>query len=234
MKNTSVDKLVMLLSTDWFFDYWSAIGLSSKDENRRLLQKKCQDIVQQQIMIDVKEYWLTSFTESRIEKTVAKFLDAVKSCGLGNFFLNRVNALLENRNDLLLDVDTAWLLGSITELIISGTVINDMDEFAPMIKEKIASIWMECDLGGMDFSELCLNSESTWDQYIRGVTPDLPTMVADYVAVEITGKDRFLLFWDRVGKSLPSAQKVNLLNGYKSAAYELSGQKFVPPSWMEI
>jgi hypothetical protein len=43
--NPRIDKLIMLLSTDWFLDLWPMIGLRTILERGKLcLQKGCRDI----------------------------------------------------------------------------------------------------------------------------------------------------------------------------------------------
>jgi len=43
----SVDYLVMLLSTDWFFDHWPAIGIAMKKQTKAHLQNGCRSIIKQ-------------------------------------------------------------------------------------------------------------------------------------------------------------------------------------------
>jgi hypothetical protein len=63
------DKVIMLLSSDWFFPYWDRIGLRIDDDKKKeSLHHGCRKIVEQ-FMSNAKEYWHISFAPGRVERT---------------------------------------------------------------------------------------------------------------------------------------------------------------------
>jgi hypothetical protein len=64
MEKMMVDKLVFLLSTDWFKPYWSGIGIDIDEAAKTSVQQGCREIVAQ-ILSGTKSYYLASFSDDR-------------------------------------------------------------------------------------------------------------------------------------------------------------------------
>jgi hypothetical protein len=161
MRSYELDKLVMLLSADWFFPYWDLIGIFTKDKRKSLLREGCREIVRQ-IMSNATQYWHTNFSEARVKDTRA-ILDALlKRCELEEVTVNRITGLI-SREDSPVDEGTRWLLVSMTEQLLDGSITAPLDT---AITEGLRREWEELqNLDEIDFEGSCLNSASVWDRY---------------------------------------------------------------------
>src|SRR5712691_1758585 len=121
MRENRIDKLVMLLSTDWFSEYWSTIGLFLMAQKKILVQIGCREIVQQ-ILSGAKEYWSTSFSKERIEKTISMFQSMLEHSDIEKSTRERMNELISGKEESSLDTRTAWLLRSITQMIVTNSL----------------------------------------------------------------------------------------------------------------
>ena len=63
MESFELDRLVMLLSADWFVPYWQLIGIFTDNKRKSLLRDECREIVPQ-IMSGATQYWYTDFSET--------------------------------------------------------------------------------------------------------------------------------------------------------------------------
>ena len=100
-------------------------------------------------------------------------------------------------------------------------------------KNAIQVLWCSDGLDDVDFEQLCLKSTDPWDTYIRSLTPDLPTMLFDYLS-ELVGAidDRFLSLWARIVKTMPAEDISRIRGSYLEAARKAIDPGFVLPSWM--
>ena len=73
------DKFIMLFSTDWFFDYWSVLGVAFTPENKIRFQHGCQGIVRDMVG-DAAEYWLIHFSNERVRRTLSLLQDLLIEC----------------------------------------------------------------------------------------------------------------------------------------------------------
>jgi len=78
-------------------------------------------------------------------------------------------------------------------------------------------------LDEIDFTKCCLNSASTWDQYLRNATPDLPAMLA-YNLSAIASDSKFEVLWGFINVNLTAKQRYELLSWYRSRGQSLTGE----------
>ena len=219
MPSYELDKLVMLLSADWFFPHWHLIGIFTTDKRKSLLREGCRELVRQ-IMSTAKQYWETNFSEARVKDTRAMLDALLKRCELEEVNANRITGLI-SREDSHVDDGTRWLLVSMTEQLLDGSITAPLDT---AIKEGLRREWHELqNLDEIDFEERCLNSASMWDRYLRNATPDLPAMLADYVSA-IASKSKFDVLWGFITVNLTAKQRHDLLSWYRSTGQSLTGE----------
>ncbi len=223
MRENRIDKLVMLLSTDWFSEYWSTIGLFLMAQKKILVQIGCREIVQQ-ILSGAKEYWSTSFSKERIEKTISMFQSMLEHSDIEKSTRERMNELISGKAESSLDTRTAWLLRSITQMIVTNSLGDRSPRLDPAIREILVNAWAK-QANTIDFQGLCLGSKSQWDEYIRSLTPDLRTYLPDYVSAEIIGQNKFASLWSTIKNNLTPKQRTELLGVYRSAGQSLTGQE---------
>lgn len=224
MKEGNLDKLVMLFSTDWFLPYWFRLKISMKADKQALFQQGCRDIIRQ-IMSGAKEYWHVSFAEERLKETYCMFEALLQKCEADTLTIDRINALIEGVGIPQMDEATGWLVLTITEQLLGGSLTEGRPLNAT-VRDAIENMWKMVnrpDFRDVDFARLSLDSRSNWDGYIRSITPDLPTRLSDYVSGLAT-KNKFELFWGAINAHLSSGERRELLNWYRSAAEALTGE----------
>ena len=227
MRDNTSDQLIMLLSADWFFCYWPAIGISADERTRLFLAHGCRDIVRQ-IVFGVEEYWLTSFSKGRIQQTQSSFHNLLSASGLQQSTLNKIDLLLSGRTESNLDEKTAWLLGSIAEMLAADSLGTQAEHLAPHIKATVIEAWKRNNASSVDFESLSLKSDSGWDQYLRTLMPDLPTYLADYASSVVAGQSLDAL-WNVITANLGSRQTEQLIDWFASVSQNLTGEKIPLP-----
>lgn len=219
MRSSELDKLAMLLSADWFFPYWDLIGIVTKDKRKSLLRDGFREIVRQ-IMSTATKYWDTSFSVARVKESRAMLDALLNRCDLEEVAANRITGLI-SREDSPVDEGTRWLIVSMTEQLLDGSITAPTDA---AITEGLRRQWNELrNLEEIDFKECCLNSASMWDRYLRDATPDLPAMLADYASV-IASNSKFDVLWGFINLKLTAKQRHELLSWYRSTGQSLTGE----------
>jgi hypothetical protein len=166
------------------------------------------------------QYWETNFSVARVKESRAMLDALLKRCDLEEATANRIAGLISGE-DLQVDEGTRWLLVSMTEQLLDGSITASLDT---AITEGLRREWDELqNLDEIDFKGCCLNSASTWDRYLRNATPDLPAMLADYVSV-IASNSKFDVLWGFINVNLTAKQRHELLNWYRSTGQSLTGE----------
>jgi hypothetical protein len=227
--DSKVDKLIMLLSTDWFFPYWSAIGLYMDDEGRRSLQGKMRDIVRD-LMSGATEYWLISFSKERITRTQQLLYSVLQRVGVAPVSADRIRQLIGEAPQSSLDDRTAWLLRSITEMLFEGALDDENKRLDPAIKQVVVEGWSKHESVDIDFEGLSGNAHSAWDRYVASLTPGLPTYLPDYVSVHLVKRNQFDSLRDFLATALTRKQQTELMAWYGSIAQSLTGEPVILPS----
>jgi len=173
--DTMVDKAAMLLSTDWFVPYWSVIGIDA-DKEKRCVQSGCRDIVRR-VVGDAGDYYLIDFSHDRIERTREDFRLLVRSCKLGETAATRVDELAANKSGRDQLEKTAWLFRSLYDELLEDGELDQ--KIKPVLSRSRSKFSFANEL---NFEEMCLRSTTTWDGYIRSLTPDLPASLAHLVS----------------------------------------------------
>lgn len=212
--DVTTDWLVLLLSTDWFFEYWRLLGADLPDAEKLVIQQKCRKVAMQ-IMADAagKDYYSTIFSQERLERTRQLCKEAV---GNEHLFeqLKRQFATVDT------DEGSAWLLQMVTEDIINDNLYTSLD---PATVEFIRNVWSKSDVDSEELHDRCLESSSEWDLYTKSLTPGLPSRLADFLTEEV-GVAYFDVFWLRLRKFLSADQKSVLIDYYRHAILQMSGQ----------
>jgi hypothetical protein len=228
MNAGKLDNTIMLLSTDWFLPYWYGIGVGLDEKKKGLFKQGCREIVKQ-IVSGAKEYWLSNFSDERLQRTYFMLRELIQKCGLERQVTQRILALAGEQQTPHLQEGTEWLLISLTEQLLNNS-LEQGRELSPAIKEALAKPWNEGKGSGseVNLEQLSLASESEWDNYIRALTPDLPTSLVDYFR-SVEAEAKFWLLWAVVDTKLTRDQKQELLLWYRRVGRSITGEEFVLP-----
>ncbi len=216
------DELILLLSTDCFFRYWSTLGFNLAEASKRKLQKKCRTIVKQ-IMSGVCEpnYYLTAFSKERLEETDRLFEKAVSECSASesSLIFARMAKRRGRKNE---DFAFLWTLTV-------GTALGQFEEGGLLLSEQINSVLIRSyeDFGDFEnnFASELSNSTTDWDLYIKALTPNSPLNLAAYVAQAWQPQTQFDQFWLRVCSELTADQVLELEIYFTDLAFSLTGQR---------
>jgi hypothetical protein len=217
------DKLVMLLSADWFFPHWYLIGAESERRSQtEALQEGCRTIVKQ-FVGHAKEYWHVSFTPERIRETAVAFDKLLASTKVAS---STMSSLLKSD---LTSAKTesasqeAFILFALTERLRTVGEAPNCPSLEPEIREAVLRVSDKYDVGDADWEQICLNSTTPWDRYLRGLSPDQPTLLADFLLAEVLVKTSFRQLWAELLNKLNSHQREELMNWYRCSAKAMMG-----------
>lgn len=216
-----IDLFVMLLSSNWFFEYWDSIGLFVDQPAKFQLQQRCQKIVKQ-IMSSAhtncqQSYYLTSFSKARIAETAKLFTEALvdAGCSCPHLFLP---------DDATATVKLLALLGQITDGLLAGNFNDGFPLLPVVLRKSIESSNYATSFEDFDFEDLCVSSDTPWDLYLRSLSPELPTAVSDYLHLLI-GQVEFIRLWNYLLKNHTKEELQTIQNWYSQMVEILTGEK---------
>lgn len=229
MNPGTLDELIMLLSTDWFAPYWLRIGLGVDQERKMCLQEQFRDIVRK-ITSGAKEYWLVNFSDERLTETRDSLNTALNQCQITVETARRINDLVDGRQSTRIDETTSWLVMLISEQMCQDSPPPDFRqrEIAEQTLRKLQNIVSRRNAPEVRFEELCLKSQSEWDTFVRGLTPDLPTKLSDFLA-SIAMVDEFAQLWAAINSELSTRERQELLEYFRVVALSLTGEPLQLP-----
>jgi hypothetical protein len=73
------------------------------------------------------------------------------------------------------------------------------------------------DIEPFEFAEICEDSSTPWDTFLRSLTPEQPTSIADTFASALTTR-RFQAFWNSLKDRLTPTQRAELADWYRRMA----------------
>jgi hypothetical protein len=226
-----IDKLVMLLSTDWFLEQWTLLCMKSDLPTRLVMMKKCRTIVEQ-VLGGALNYWEVSFEDTRLLKTYGSFFAAATECKLHVSDINFLRKIADQNQSEIEEGNNISILASLTQLLISDTSNEVIKGVSVKTVETIAPIFGVSNLSRSDIVALCLNSNTDWDKKIRNMTPDLPDMLGDFLLSVYKQMHHFVQFWGRVVENTSLDERAQLIEWYRDTAVKLMCRSLEIPKWM--
>lgn len=150
-----MDKLVMLLSTDWFKPYWSSIGVEVDGAPKTSIQQGCREIVRQ-ILSGAKSYYLASFSDDRKNKTRA-MLESLARQAQAEAVLRAVEEWTKMSDE---ELKAAWIYTTLTDDLFSREIREGDPKLDPAITAIVTSAQKKYDLAPFEFLEKCESSET--------------------------------------------------------------------------
>jgi len=230
MNKQIADELIMLLSTDWFFDQWLTIGIEIDEHKRRMIQIGCREIVRQ-IISTANDYWRVSFSDDRLENTRNMFTNLLRKSEASSSVISKISALASGSEIHSIDSSTKWALLHFTELIALDSSETEKISLAPETKAKITAVWYKWEI--VDCENSSTKPISEWDRYVRDLTPDLPSRLCEYLRQDLLGKMKFEFLWEFVHRSLTIAQRSELFECYRMLARSLEMEGITIPTPLE-
>jgi hypothetical protein len=210
--DTMVDKVVMLLSTDWFLPFWSVVGIEASQQ-KLCVQNGCRQIVHE-VMNGANNYYHINFSDERLRATRQSIRDLAKKCRLSESSEMSLEDLVDSRPDREQFYKGAWLFQTLAKSLVDD---DQLDATTKLVFERTRRKHSVMD--DLDFEQLCSRSNSAWDNYTRSLTPELPTSLADFLSVDLVGSQLLT----SVLAQLTQAQRDGLLSRFQAIAKSVTG-----------
>lgn len=231
----TIDYLVMLLSTDWFLEYWPLIGIGAPKAKKTLLQLGCRPIVTQIHTFqgkEVKDHISISYLPERILETRNQFSNLLASCDLDEetriATLSGLQRKRYSKTQLIVFED-------ITKLLVENYFDDVEPKLDPFIKQLVADAWKYTQslaseepfspYDEVDLNYLSLESETPWDRYICSLTPEIPDNLANTISGDVTTVPALECTWCLVSENVKAYQKKELLDWYVTTTTNVTGAK---------
>lgn len=218
-----IDYLIMLFAADWFDPHWSSIGVGVGKGVRTALRLGCRDIVHQ-ILSGAEHYYLVSFSDQRKTETRATLESLMRNCRAPECVYRIVNRWAALTDD---ELKAAWICNDFTNDILSGNTRNDDPKLDARIVAALTASRKSYNIETYEFSEMSLASPSTWDAFIRSLTPEQPTALADNLAA-VLEYQRLEELWNSAKVRLTANQKEELVTWYHEMAKARGRRDLVP------
>lgn len=242
-KENLIDDIILLLSTDWFFDYWPAIGIGIEKRKKALLQTGCRAIVKQILSTKlgpVENYHMRDFTEDRLACTRTLLLELVNQHGLDECEQAAIFSALEKKRYSNNSLYRIRVLEDITALVVEDRLNDTEAHLAEPIKQVLLSAWhyklvdhsedvLVSDIANFDFEFANLNSPSAWDGFIRSLTSDQHSMLSDLVSVDDKIVCNLDFVWCLAAELLSDVARKELADWYREIFLELTGEALPMP-----
>jgi hypothetical protein len=217
MIDTTADKLLLVLSTDWFAPYWPSIGLYVAKDKKADVQRRLREEVRRSFL--GRTYWHAAFDASRVESTSGALLAAFE--GNAGEATRQALLALAGKGQLVHESGREiWLLSTMTEMLVDS---GDESLSADLI-DAIRRAWNLSQSGSTDWLEVCEGSSTEWDLSVQSLTPDIPCWLADFIAAEIEDVDQFGMFWSELHRLATESMIDGLRDWYKAAAIALTDE----------
>lgn len=210
------DKLLMLFSADWFFPFITLLVPNMDDVSCKAIRQVARDTIRI-FMINESVYWNISFSKKRLQGTTTHFTNMLKMTYFSDKKIDKLYQYIKNATDTdESEKTTLWLFGMLTEALLA----EDTTLSALKINQKKIEIIKEEALKESNkkryynFEKLALASTTSWDKYLRNLTPDLPTYLSDYAENYLANFDIFRMFWFRISKRLNKSDLKVLIKWY--------------------
>jgi hypothetical protein len=227
----SADYLVMLLSSDWFFEYWPTIGIGVAKAKKTALQNGCRSIMKQILAVNSEEAkgnLNVSFDFSRVMRARELFMDLLAKSELDCCATSTIHAALDQKKYSAKTLET---LEDVTRMQLQNMLNGVPPKLEPSIKQTLHKAWKHKQtltegwqpIDHLDFGQLDLASSSHWDQEMRELTPDIPTCLSDQISLNNKIVSALEYIWCLASEDLNTEQKKELIDWYCAITENLTG-----------
>jgi hypothetical protein len=204
-----IDKLVLILSTDWFLPYWLEIGIDLTEDKKIAIQQGCREIVPQ-ILGGSEDYFHSDHSSERKEETYSKFKALLRDLGadrdLSKIYLKW--AALSHR-----ELTASFSFAMTTRGLVYGPSDEESQNLNADTLTAIRETWTDSELNADACLVLCWKSMTCWDACTRNVLGS-PTALSSTLK-SIFRHDRFMAFSAQLRLRLTPEQREQLSLWYR-------------------
>ena len=219
MRNANIDKLVMLLSTDWVFPHWAAVQIELSETAKSFIQQGCRTIVEGFIG-GAEQYYLVSFAQERLAETKRQFFALLADAGAPQMAIQKFVDLIAPEYD----AGSRWMVTMTTKMLVTGHQDLPTDGTFPVLDASTVSAlteWHKRQPERVDFGQICLGSTTAWDKYIGFLTPRSPASLESYLQVGLITELQFRDLRTTIAK-LTDPQSERLRDWYAAISRKLT------------
>jgi hypothetical protein len=236
--NVNSDKLIMLLSADWFAPFWKVFGLTISAEQQVRVQRSAREVVRS-MMKGRDSYWDIDFDTDRVRRTERSFLESASK--ISNTVEKQISGLLvtqQTETDSRQLATTLWLFGALFDQLCSTNYSGMLPKVEADTLRSLKSLWVtsfNADANEDEFERALLRSNTEWDRYLRNLTADLPTSLADWASLHLERPPRFRRFWAHLYWIVSAEARCNVREWLIAESAQLAdpNSELVIPEWME-
>jgi hypothetical protein len=229
-----LDKQILLISSDWFQPFISVLLPNLAEDKAMSIKLAAREIVKD-FMSGATVYWNISFSNERIADTENKFVRRLRLIGLSD---ESIDCLIKNQNKEVLDDEvgnTLWLLWSLTEYFANSSENLKLDNFGQNTKKIFLNAYRnvnESDLPAT-LEDAFKTTDTEWDMYLKDLTPDISSYLCDYAEINITGIQKFHIFWINLQKALDVEVRKVIIQMYLEEAKRIVDSELAlkMPAW---
>jgi hypothetical protein len=232
------DKPIMLLSSDWAYDYLAYIGLEVLEQYQEGVRNAARIAVLDMIGQN-ESYYSVDFDEQRIKGTYQLFLGKMKR-QVSVAMINHISRVLDSivtasddeRATVNLIEDAIFALNSNSIDYPSKPTVSTVTLFSSRTAWEQSHEWYER-LQEADLA--CWTSSTDWDVYLRSLT-DLPSALADYLYEVGCRMGRLPLYWSLLKRAIEQVELDKLkIWLFEAARYKVpTDRNLVFPAYIEL
>jgi hypothetical protein len=213
MEIVMTDLLILLLSTDWFFPFWSRLGIQIDESTAIVVKNDCRRIIGE-ITNDLAHYYDSDLSPQRKEGTFIQFTVVLERLKVTGAFSSAISEWGNMTQD---ELTAAWTFTRLTDNLISESAGDGRPDLDPAIVARVKTVHDELAYEEPEFLDLCLTSRTSWDGRTRNLQPGLPTLLADTL-VSFLRERQLRMLWDSLVQQLSGEQRKMLVTWYHNMA----------------
>jgi hypothetical protein len=213
MENTQ-DLLIMLLSTDWFSDCWTVLGLNLSMQQEKQIRQGCRSILNKIISIELEEHYYTraSMSKKRMSTTHEELINLFIQNDVAKSTLDAVENIVNIKHESEYNAQNI-------ELLNVAMLRNSGEELGYMIAEPVLRTVIQannlCDYGS-ECLPFLLSKETQafteWDLYIKRIHPEASL---SHIAATVQLMRKTSCIWSHLRTTLTPSQLESLVKHYR-------------------
>jgi len=207
------DYLALLLSTDWFIEFWPEFGFRFTDESRRNIQAGCREIVRK-FMAGAGDYYQIDLSDERHRETYLMLVGLIEAHASGRDNRKVVDEWINGPGD---DLRSAITLRMLTNDLLLEAFEESMPgpdyEARRVVKE-------EAKIGSVSADRIQNTSillQSAWDLHVQELFGETPSALFDIASFAVQER-RLKDLWKAICKRLTERQVDSLIAWCRSTA----------------
>lgn len=232
------DRFIMLLSADWFSQFWKDFGLVFSKSEQELTVGVSRKVIRE-LLKGADTYWGVNFSPERVSATRSSFLAELRKLRLAETAVAQLADAMEVAEESAEVATTLWLYGALLDQLIGSTdALAPPGVSAPSFRT-LKVIWkssMTAEISRRQLEGALMASASPWDRALRDATPDLPTYLSDWAMTGLQRPERFQRFWAELFWVVSQSERAAIKKWLEEEAIKLADPTFrlTEPAWMRV